>query len=161
MKKLLYLNKQWLEKEYLQKGLSSRKIAKSLGMSKATILRQLKRFDIPRHSHGHPRGKMKPDIKLICLECGKEFYVDNHDENRRKFCSHKCKDFFHSYHPKSKPSPVSNNNVSPVSNNNESKDSLEAMLSIISQSLLSYEASPGISATAKVRLLIISKSVLV
>jgi len=90
MKKLLYLNKQWLEKEYLQKGLSSRKIAKSLGMSKATILRQLKRFDIPRHSHGHPRGKMKPDIKLICLECGKEFYVDNHDENRRKFCSQTC-----------------------------------------------------------------------
>lgn len=32
----------------------------------------------------------KKEHKLICLECSKEFYVDNYHKDKRKFCSRTC-----------------------------------------------------------------------
>ena len=40
------------------------------------------------------RRKKKPNRrftnKLICKECGKEFYVDNHWKDKRQYCSRTC-----------------------------------------------------------------------
>lgn len=33
---------------------------------------------------------IRKENKLICLECGKEFYVENYKKNKRKFCCRTC-----------------------------------------------------------------------
>ena len=48
MKNLNYRNKDWLEKKYLNDGWSTYRLARLFGLSRTSILRWLKKFDISR-----------------------------------------------------------------------------------------------------------------
>jgi len=58
MNKLLYRNKKWLKKKYINENLSSQEIADLLGLkSGSTIIKWLKKFDIPRRQIYKERHK--------------------------------------------------------------------------------------------------------
>lgn len=48
MKKLNYRNKKWLKKKYLDEGWSTYRLARQFGLSRISILKWLKKYDIPR-----------------------------------------------------------------------------------------------------------------
>ena len=89
-----YEDKEWLERKYIDEKLSMDMIAKSLGISKTTILRQLEKFDIPRHPlkklinltgkkfgeltvirRNYPNGKRGEPYWLCKCDCGKNTII--------------------------------------------------------------------------------------
>jgi len=70
----IYTNREWLEEQYCIKRLSARKIAKLAGCaSKTTILRWMKRFEIPRRTMAEAK---KPTHEIANAESLRALYWD-------------------------------------------------------------------------------------
>ena len=64
------------------------------------MLRPLGRLEPKTYGYKKKDANRRKTHKLICEECGEEFYVDNHWKDKRRFCSRTCAS--RNYHKKVK-----------------------------------------------------------
>jgi DNA-binding CsgD family transcriptional regulator len=98
-------NKDLFYKEYIINQKSSAQIANELGMSKRTVFKFLKLYNIEIRNDNfyknnpnieRPKSKIGPDnpeftsIKKICKYCLEEYYVQLHRSNDSIYCSKSC-----------------------------------------------------------------------
>jgi hypothetical protein len=91
MKKWI-IEKDWLEKKYLEEMLSTRQIAKLVGCGGKTIDLRLKEFNIPTRNKNEALALYRNGSNVKCEICGKEIYRKKYNLEHFSifFCSWEC-----------------------------------------------------------------------